>query len=325
MDPLNPHAIINRAIASALEEKKEEVEDYVEKNLRINPSFLNTYFYYALIKMYSPFGQMDEAIKNLDIAYSKDQNQVLALSFMPWLYLHLEEQVIGEYYYGVLKERFGNHGLYRETVMRYSFFSGDVTDYERDVLEFYEQSGVQHSFESEFIGLYGYGLATGNIGRVVPFYQKSDPDLFEANLSMPSKASIDKAFQLAVLLTRSGDIAQAEVLTRAVCRFAEASPQWLIHGAEDVEYLKYQSYCALLEGNYAQLEQLLRQRFEDRGDILYVSQELLVLERYIPQAYTPAIRGLHEQVRAELGRQRENVHTYLKTNNRWNPAWDATE
>jgi hypothetical protein len=34
---------------------------------------------------------------------------------------------------------------------------------------------------------------------------------------------------------------------------------------------------------------------------------------------------LHEQVRAELGRQRESVRTYLKTNNRWNPAWDATE
>ena len=64
---------------------------------------------------------------------------------------------------------------------------------------------------------------------------------------------------------------------------------------------------------------------EDQEDLFYVSQEVLVLERYIPQAYTPSIQGLHEQVRAELGRQRENVRTYLKTNNRWNPAWDATE
>jgi hypothetical protein len=160
---------------------------------------------------------------------------------------------------------------------------------------------------------------------VLPFYQKSDLELFEATLTIPSKASISEAFQLAVLLSRSGDTAQAEVLTRAVCRFAEASPQWLIGGAEDVEYLKYQSYCALLEGNYTQLEQRLRQRFEDQEDLFYVSQELLVLERYFPQAYTPVIQGLHEQVRAELGRQRESVRTYLKTNNRWNPAWDATE
>ena len=59
---------INRARASVLKEKKEEVGYYVEKNLRINPNFLNTYVYYAFIKMHSPFGQMDEAIKNLDFA-----------------------------------------------------------------------------------------------------------------------------------------------------------------------------------------------------------------------------------------------------------------
>lgn len=237
----------------------------------------------------------------------------------------MEEQAIGAYYYGVLKEQFGDNVHNILTLITYSIYYGDFTDYERDVPEFYEQSGVQFSLELEFVGLYAYGLATGNTARVLPFYREFDPDLFEATLSMPSKASIGKAFQLAVLLSRSGDTAQAEVLTRAVCRFAVDSPQWLIGGTEDVEYLKYQSYCALLEGNYTQLEQLLRQRFEDRGDILYVSQELLVLERYFPQAYTPAIQGLHEQVRAELGRQRENVRTYLKTNNRWNPAWDAAE
>ena len=107
--------------------------------------------------------------------------------------------------------------------------------------------------------------------------------------------------------------------------FCRASPQWLIGGAEDVEYLKYQSYCALLEGNYTRLEQLLRQRFENQGDLFFVTRELQYIQRYFPQAYTPAIQGLHEQVRAELGRQRENVRTYLKTNNRWNPAWDAAE
>jgi TolB-like protein/Tfp pilus assembly protein PilF len=81
IDPLNPFAIINRAHASALEGKKEEVEDYVEKNLRINPDFLNTYRYYAFIKMHSPFGQMDEAVKNLDFAYSqrpKSSNTIIA-------------------------------------------------------------------------------------------------------------------------------------------------------------------------------------------------------------------------------------------------------
>ena len=193
------------------------------------------------------------------------------------------------------------------------------------MLEFYEQSGVQPSHNLEFIGLYLYGLATGNIARVLPFYREFDPELFEATLSMPSKASIDKAFQLAVLLSRSGDTAQAEVLTRAVCRFVEASPQWLVHGTEDVKYARYLSQCAQLQGDYTQLEQRLRQRFENQGDLWQVSVTLGDIERYFPQAYTPTIRGLHEQVRAELGRQRENVRTYLKTNNRWNPAWDAIE
>ncbi len=325
IDPLNPFTIVNRAWASAIEGNYEEAEYYHQKNLRINPNFLNTYYNHAMFKVSPPFGRLDTALQYVDMALAINPTFLLSLQGGTLFSATLEDDRLAGFYYQELQQKFKESNRYREAVALYNNYIGDFTDYERDVLEFYEQSGAQPLVAVEFTGLYLYGLATGNIARVLPFYREFDPELFEATLSMPSKASIDKAYQLAVLLSRSGDTAQAEVLTRAVCRFAEASPQWLIGGAEDVQYALYQSQCAQLQGDYIRLEQLLRQRFEHQGDLFYVSPELLVLERYFPQAYTPAIQGLHEQVRAELGRQRENVRTYLKTNNRWNPAWDATE
>ncbi len=268
---------------------------------------------------------MDTALQYIDKSLGIDPTFTLSLRWSTLFSAAIEDAPLARFYYQELQQKLKENNHYREAVAPYNNFIGDFTDYERDVLVFYEQSRTQPFRAIEYVGLYTYSLDTGNIARVLPFYREFDPDLFEATLSIPSKASIAKAFQLAVLLSRSGDTAQAQALTRAVCRFAEASPQWLIGGAEDVQYALYQSQCAQLQGDYIRLEQLLRQRFEHQGDLFYVSPELLVLERYFPQAYTPAIQGLHEQVRAELGRQRENVRTYLKTNNRWNPAWDATE
>ena len=220
IDPLNPFTVLNRARASGMEGNYKEAEYYYKKNLRINPNYLHTYHSFAWFKAFSPFGKLDTALQYVDMALRIDPTFTPTLQIGSLASIALDEDNLAGFYYQELQQHFSESGFYKNVVALYNGFIRDFTDYERDVLEFYEQSGVESSVELEFVGLYAYGLATGNTARVLPYYRVFDPDLFEPTLFMPSKASIAEAFQLAVLLSRSGDTAQAEVLTRAVCRFA---------------------------------------------------------------------------------------------------------
>ena len=91
-----------------------------------------------------PFGRCwIQPLQYLDMALAIDPNILLHYDGALFFLLLVEDDPLAGFYYQELQQKFKESNHYREAVALYNNFIGDFTDYERDVLEFYEQSGAQ--------------------------------------------------------------------------------------------------------------------------------------------------------------------------------------
>lgn len=325
IDPLNPLAIYNRARVSLGNEDYEEMEFYIEKNIRINPDFIPTYFLQGTIQQSTPFGRLDKAIEFFDKTNQLDPNFPRSKSLIVLNANTLGLQNIAGSYYQELKQRYSESFEYRSSIAYYNKHIGDFTDYENDVLGFYERTGIGPQTNFDFFDLYDYATHTGNISRVLPYFRNFDGGLFQDTLTTLTKVNADEARLLIPLLRRSGNANQATLLTAAFCDFANRSSEWARNGIKDDEFLSNQAICAFANEDYESLVVILRDMFENHRDIYLPYNVLMDIQRNYPEGYIDSIEELHQELLADIAEQRNNTIEYFKTNDRWNSSWEVTE
>jgi len=325
IDPLNPLAIYNRARVSLSNEDYEEMQFYIEKNIRINPDFIPTYFLQGTIQQSSPFGRLDKSIEYFDKTNQLDPNFPRTKSLMVVNASTLGLLEMAEQYFEELKERYSESFEYRSVIAYYNKHIGDFTDFENDVLGFYERTGVGPQDNFDFYDLYNYATHTGNISRVLPYFRNFDSGLFQDSLSTLTKVNADEANALIPLLRKSGNSTQANVLAIALCDYANRSSEWLKNGTKDQQFLRNQASCAFVNADYESLAIIFRDIYENHRDIFLLYNVIQDIQQNYPDGYIDSIEELHKELLVDLAEQRNNTVEYFKANERWNAEWEVSE
>jgi len=317
IDPLNPLAIYNRIRVCLYEEDYEEVEDFMEKNKRINPDFVPTYFLQGFIQFVTPFGRFDEAFKNFHRAHALDPNFPRTISNLVYVTGMLDLEPLTDFYLDKLKENYNQSFEYRNALGFYATYKEDYTLYEEAALGYLDDTGLVPQQPIPYFDMYEYAMATGNIDRVIPYFEKFDAGLLADTLTTLTRRNGAQAGTLALLLEKAGNTRQAEILRTAYCDFAGRSSGWLKNGTEDDQYLVNRANCAWLNKDYEAMYTFMKPLYEEHRDINYLNFALDNLKNYYPQGYNAETEELHEEIQADLKSQRTNVILYLKEQGEW--------
>jgi len=321
IDPLNPLAIYNRIRVSLYEEDYEEMESFMEKNKRINPDFVPTYFLQGFIQFVSPFGRFDEAFKNFHRAHALDPNFPRTISNLVYITGMLDLEPLTDFYLNKLKENYNQSFEYRNALGFYGTYKENYSLYEEAALRYLNETGIVPQQPIPYFDMYEYAMATGNIDRVTPYFEAFDASLLADTLTTLTRRNGPQAAPLTLLLEKNGNTRQAEILRTAYCDFADRSSGWLKNGTEDDQYLVNRANCALLNKDYEAMYTFMKPLYEEHRDINYLNSALDNLKNYYPEGYTAETEKLHEEIQADLKAQRANAIAYLKEQGEWQEVW----
>jgi TolB-like protein/Tfp pilus assembly protein PilF len=321
IDPLNPLAIYNRTRVSVENEDYEEMEFFMDKNIRINPDFIPTYFLKGNIQMGAPFGNLDEAGKYLIQVYNSDNDFPRAMSLLVFTSQTLGIPNMADYFYEILKDSYRESFEFRVTIGFYESTKRSYSDYPAIQLTFLDENSVIPQDQFSYTDFLDYALETENYERVLPYFRKFDEDLFSDTLSVLTAQNKDQAWPLAYLLQKTGNKEQSEKITKAFCEFTERSKESYLKREEDVRYQGDLLVCSLLKRDQAAIDENLTILYEKNSDLISTYYWLRNINRYDSELYSENLKILQETVDAELEQQRENFISYLKENGDWKEEW----
>ncbi|HAH52171.1 MAG TPA: hypothetical protein DCL80_13320 [Balneola sp.] len=322
IDPLNPLAIYNRSRVSADKEDFEEMEFFMEKNIRINPDFIPTYFLRGNIQLGFPFGNIAEASKNYMQVYNSDNDFPRAIYSLVHSGQLLEMHQFADHFYKLLKENYRESFEFRYAVGFYENNKRSYEDFPNIVLNFLDESGYVPQDLYLYLDFLDYALETGNYARVIPYFRKFDEGLFSDTLSVITAQNEDQAWPLAYLLQKTGDIKQSERITEAFCEFTERSKDSYLKGEEDYRYQGDLMICSFLQRDQAAFEENLTILYKKHSEIVPVFTWLRNVNRYEPELYSENLKSLYKEVKQELSLQRANFISYLKSEGEWEEEWE---
>lgn len=322
IDPLNPLAIYNRIRVSVENEDYEEMEFFMEKNIRINPDFIPTYFLRGNIQMGTPFGNLDEAGKYFMQVYNSDNDFPRAISLLVLTGQVMKIPNMSDHFYELLKENYLESFEFRFTIGSYENNKRSYEDYPNIVLNFLDESGFVPQDPFTYTDYVDYALETGNYERVLPYFRRFDEGLFSDTLSVITAQNKDQAWPLAYLFQKTGDIEQSERITTTFCDFVERSKDSYLKNEEDVRYTSDLMICSFLNRDQIAFDETLTVLYQEHSDILSAYFWLRNINRYEPEFYSESLKSLQQDVNDEIDRQREVFITYLKEKGEWKEEWN---
>ncbi|MFY0685373.1 MAG: tetratricopeptide repeat protein [Balneola sp.] len=323
-DPLNPLTIYNRTRVSLWNRDYEEMEMFFEKNIRINPDFIPTYYLKGNIASGAPFGRFDEAFINHYKTIQLDPNFPRAYSFLIYETTALNLKPLATQYFNTLRTKYNQSFEYRGIVGFYEHYTVEKYDrFEEDVLRYLDSTNTPPNDGTIFGDMYDFAMQTGDIKRVLPYFELSDPGLFSDTLKTLTRRNADQAYLLVELLKRAGETEQSDILVTAFCDYAERSKQWLPESQDDVAYLLNQSSCSFAKGDYEKYYIQLEQLYSMHRDFPGVYIMLWDIKNNFPDKYTDNFKNLQRKLDEELNQQRENVIEFLKSEGEWKEEWEA--
>ena len=322
IDPLNPLAIYNRIRVSLYEEDYEKMESFMQKNKLINPDFVPTYYLQGNIQFVTPFGRFDEAFKNFRRAYELDPNFPRTISTLVYVTGVLDLEPLTDFYLDKLKENYNQSFEYRNALGFYGTYKEDYSLYEEAALGYLDETGIVPQAPLPYFDMYAYAMDTGKVDRVIPYFEAYDAGLLADTLTTLTRRNGAQAAALALLLEKTGNTRQAEILTTAYCDFADRSAEWLKNGTENDQYLVNRANCAWLKKDYVAMYTFMKPLYEKHRDINYLNFVLDNFKKYYPDGYTAETEKLHEEIQDDLKSQRVNVIAYLKEQGEWQELWD---
>jgi TolB-like protein/Tfp pilus assembly protein PilF len=322
VDPLNPLAIYNRARVSIYEEDYDEMEEFIQKNIRINPDFIPTYFLRGNIKSSAPFGNIDQAFKDYYKTYQLDSKFPRAISSMTTISLVIGNLSMAEYFLDNLRDNYNDSFEYRSVLGLYGKYSGDFSYLEEVNLPFLQESEFVPLLDGPYFDLYDYALITGNMDKVLPFFRKFDATLFSDTLTSLSQRNATKASLLSLLLQRSGDEGQATLLAKLYCGFTEDSWQEYPKGKDDLSYLFDELSCAYNNYDFDLVLEKLKTLYEEHHDVIAVKNILVDVKDNYSEYYTEGHKELFDTVSEDLDKQKKNIEDFLKAEGEWKEEWE---
>jgi len=322
-DQLNPLAIYNRIRVSEEDQDYEEMEFFMDKNIRINPDFVPTYYLKGNIQFGAPFGRLDEAGKYFIQVYNSDNDFPRAISLLIVTAQVLEIPEMADYYYELLKENYRDSFEYRFAIGFYESNKGKYSDYQEIQLPFLEESEFVPQDEFTYFDLSDYALTTDNIDEVLPYFRKFDPGMFNDTLSVITERNKTQAGTLAYLLKRNGDIEQAERITKAFCAFTERSKLSYKTGTQDVRYQEDLVNCLFLRGEVEEFRKTLESLYKEHRSVVSVNYWLRNVNQFEPELYNSDLESLHGELKKELTEQRGTLISYLKEEGNWQEEWEV--
>jgi len=323
-DPLNPLTIYNRTRVSLWNRDYEEMNRFFEKNIRINPDFIPTYYLKGNIASGAPFGRFDEAFINHYKTINLDPNFPRAYSFLIYETTALNLKPLATQYFNTLRTGYNQSFEYRGIVGFYEHYTAGKYDrFEEDVLRYFDSTNTAPNDGTVFGDMYDFAMQTGNFNRVLPYFKQHDPNLFSDTLKTLPRRNANQAYLLAELLKRTGDTEQSNILVTAFCDYAERSKEWLPQNQEDVGYLSNQSSCSFIKGDYDKYYVQLEELFNNHRDLPGVYISLWDLKNNFSEQYTDDFKNLQKKLDAELNIQRNNVIRFLKEEGEWNEEWEV--
>lgn len=321
-DPLNPLAVYNRIRVSVENEDYEEMEFFMDKNIRINPDFIPTYFLKGNIQLGAPFGRLDEAGKYFTQVYNSDNDFPRAMSLLIATAQVLDIPKMADYYYELLKENYRESFEYRFSIGFYESNKGEYLDYPSIQLPFLEESEFVPQDEFSYFDLSDYALRTGNFDEVFPLFEKFDPGMFDDTLSVITSRNKSQASTLAYLLKRNGENEQASRITEAFCAFTERSKETYKTGEEDVRYQQDVTNCLFLRGEIEEYREKIEALYKEHRNIVTVYVWLRNVKLFEPEIYNSELETLHKELLNELSEQKINLIEYLKAEGDWKEEWE---
>lgn len=322
-DPLNPLTIYNRIRVSLWNRDYEEMEIFFEKNIRINPDFIPTYYLKGNIASGAPFGRFDEAFINHYKTIQLDPNFPRAYSFLIYETTALNLKPLATQYFNTLRTGYNQSFEYRGIVGFYEHYTAEKYDrFEEDVLRYFDSTNTSPNDGTVFGDMYDFAMKTGDVKRVLPYFKLSDPGLFSDSLKTLTRRNANQAYLLIELLKRAGETEQSNILVTAFCDYAERSKEWLPQNQEDVGYLSNQSSCSFVKGDYEKYYLQMEQLYSIHRDLPGVYLSLWDIKNNFPEQYTDNFKNLQKKLDAELNQQRENVIEFLKSKGDWKEEWE---
>ncbi|MEQ9264341.1 MAG: tetratricopeptide repeat protein [Balneolaceae bacterium] len=325
IDPLNPMTIYNRVRVSLEEEDYDEVEFFMEKNIRINPDFIPTYYLRGNIQMGSPHGRIDEATKYYLQVYNSDNDFPRAISLLTFTGVIMDLPKMAGHYYKILKENYEDSFEYRSAIGAYERYKGNYSDYDIHVLQFLEESGFIPRDNFTYYDLFNYGMITDGIDKVLPLFERFDSGLFADTLSVLEERNSGQAFSLSILLNQKGNTEQAKRISDAYCLYTERSLSGYEKGTADLLYRADAAACALSRQEMKEVHNYLRLMYEEDRDVVNVFSWLRDIEEFIPDLFTDELKELQSEVQADLDMQRANLISWLKAEGEWKEEWEVEE
>ncbi len=324
-DPLNPMTIYNRTRVSLDVEDYEEAEFFMDKNIRINPDFIPTYYLRGNIQMGSPYGRIDEASKYYVQVYNSDNDFPRAMSLLSFAGVTLDIPQVADHYYELLKQNYNDSFEYRTVIGAYEREKGDYSDFGTDIIQFLNESGFVPRDNFTYYDLFAYAMITGDTESVLPLFERFDPGLFSDTLSVLSERNVGQAIGLSILLQRSGNIEQATRISDAHCTYTERSLSKYEKGSEDLLYRNDAVACAFFQQEMKDAHDYLRLLFEEDRDMTNVFSWLRDIEEFFPNLFTDELKELQAEVQADLDMQRTNLISWLKAEGEWKEEWGDSE
>ncbi|GAB5410301.1 MAG: hypothetical protein BalsKO_26660 [Balneolaceae bacterium] len=325
IDPLNPLAIYNRIRVSVENEDYEEMEFFMDKNIRINPDFIPTYFLKGNIAFGAPFGDLDEAGKYFMQVYNSDNDFPRAMSLLIFTGSVLEIPSMADHFYSLLKENYRESPEYRVTIGLYENIKRSYSDYPNIQLAFLDESGVIPQDPFTYGDFFDYALETGNYAKMLPYFRRFDEGLFSDTLTIITQRNKDQASSLIYLLENTGSTQQAELLTKAFCDFTERSKDTYPKQEKDVRYRGDMVTCSFLQKDIEAFTEQLAILYNEHSDVIGSYWWLKNVSRYEQDFYTADLKELHSELNKELKRQRQNLISYLKESGDWQEEWEVSE
>lgn len=325
VDPLNPITIYNMARVAIYDGDYEEMESYLQKNIRINPDFVPTYFLKGNIQAGAPFGRLDNAFMNIHQAHKLDKQFPRAISSLVWISMTLDLKQTAEYYLELLQEDYKESFEFRNVLAYYGKLAGDFSLYEKEQLSYIEENNIIPQTWLDYIDMYDYAMISGNIDRVLPKFKAFAPELFSDTLTVVTNRTATQAEVLTILLKKQGNEKQAEILAEAYCGYAVKS-EGSLKGAEgEAIYTGNMASCFRLKNDTSKLFERLNTLYEDYNHLIYLYNVLMDIEGNFQELYTEDMKNLHVKVKADLSTQRGNVTDYLKAEGEWREGWEVSE
>lgn len=325
IDPLNPLAIYNRIRVSLDVNDFEEADVFMEKNIRINPDFIPTYYLKGNIQFAPPFGQFDEAAKLYTQVYNSDNDFPRAISLLIFTSQVLDMPKLADHYYEILKENYRDSFEYRGSIGFYERNNKEYKDYQTIQLPYLEKSENLPSDPFTYFDLHDYAISTGEFEKVIPIFKRFDEGLFSDTLTVINERNSSQGLILANLLKKKGDLEQASILTKAFCDYTERSIAEYINGKDDVRYQNDYLGCIFLLEDYDLFTTELESLYKENRDISTAYYYLSLMEDAYPELYSDELQALHKELIDELSQQRANFISYLKAEGDWREDWDTTE